>query len=139
GGGPGHLGGSGEGGAVMSFNPLRASSALATLTLSNCLILANRAVGGTGAAGGGNGVGGGVCNLGNTNLSISASLLVGNEALGGAGGLGAKGGDGLGGGIATRPSFTGGTAGTVTIADCPIPGNERDGGNGGTAGHRDDS
>ncbi len=114
----------GGGGGVVNFG---------TLTLENCLITLNQAIGGQGAfymgVSGGSGYGGGIYNLGNLSLvNCEVSL---NSAFGGTGSssytdpTGGSGGNGFGGGIYSP-------AGSLSITGCTIDSNLAEGGDGGT-------
>lgn len=96
-------GGDGIGGAFVNGGSIGGPPP--TASISGCVFLGNRAVGGVGGSAGGDGGdghGGAVANdpFGrNSALSISDSYLAGNAALGGAAGSGGSAGDGIGGGI----------------------------------------
>ena len=64
----------------------------ATMTVSNCTLLDNQAVGGSGSAGFADG--GGIINNGGSRLTVTNSSFLDNEALGGGAGT-----QGLGGAI----------------------------------------
>jgi CSLREA domain-containing protein len=109
----------------------------ATLALSNCVVLSNSVVGGTGGPGtssagasGGRGLGGGICNAAGS-LILEQCSFTGNSSVGGAGGtatiFGAGfGGNGLGGAICILD-------GTNLIADCTLQNGLAKGGQGGVA------
>jgi hypothetical protein len=103
---------------------------VAILTLTNCTITGNTAIGSLTSTGG---TGGGIFNKGN--LTIIGSTISGNTAQGGDGqagqyaGGGGGGGGGLGGGIA---SFSGSV---LTITNSTISGNTALGGNGGASSY----
>jgi hypothetical protein len=91
------------------------------LTLSDCTLAANEAIGGAGTDGatGGSGQGGAIWNLGS--MSVTRATITGNSAIGGSGG-----GNGSGGGVYTY--------GTATFVDTLITLNQADGGSGGGQG-----
>jgi hypothetical protein len=77
-----------------------------TLTISDCTVDPNKAVGGAGGAGGngGNGFGGGIYNDGSTSFGVSSLTITGstithNRAIGGEGDDGGRAGQGIGGGL----------------------------------------
>jgi uncharacterized repeat protein (TIGR01451 family) len=142
-GGVGGSGGVGSGGALYA--------AADTVTLSNDTLSGNNAKGGSGGAGRGSvgGVGGGSGGVGlagglyvaRGNLALTNDTLSGNQAQGGNGGAGfltdggvilghgrgGAGGAGSGGGIYAA-------AGTVTLSNDTLSGNNAKGGTGGTGG-----
>jgi hypothetical protein len=120
------------------------------MTLTNCLISNNSAIGGHGNAGvntlmapgqkSGFGFGGGIDNSnGGSAATIIDTVITGNHAIGGAGGAGNNGNDGLGGGIGVgftillgSAANTGGVDGsTVTLIDSTLCNNQAVGGAGG--------
>ena len=137
---------------------------LGTLTLSNCAVSGNIALGMAGANGGagapgstfpfpmpggpggagGNGTpgnGGGIYN--NASLSLINCTLSTNQATGGSGGAGGAGGfgvpSGMGGNGASGASGAGGgiyndSSGSVNLVNCTSSANETTGGNGGDGG-----
>ena len=117
------------------------------MTLTNCLISNNSAIGGHGNAGvnklmatdqkSGFGFGGGIDNSnGGSRATIINTVITGNHAIGGAGGAGNNGSDGLGGGIGVgftillgSAANTGGVDGsTVTLIDSTLSNNQALGG-----------
>jgi hypothetical protein len=116
--GAGNQAGDGQGGAISNDG---------RLTLSDCTIAANAAIGGAGIDGatGGPGQGGGIFNRGL--LQVTNSTITGNTAIGGAGG-----GDGSGGGFFNYGNAYG--AGTATFVDTLITLNQANGGSGGGQG-----
>jgi hypothetical protein len=93
------------------------------LTLKNCTITANSAIGGAGIFGGGaSGQGGGVFNTGM--LTLDGCTLSNNTAGGGAGGFGSgNGGASFGGAIFNQD--------TLVVRNCTLAGNSGAGGKGG--------
>ena len=71
------------------------------MTVSNCTVTGNEAIGGAGGSGanGGNGFGGGAYNDGQSTLTILGSTITDNQAIGGAAGVGGIAGLGEGGGL----------------------------------------
>jgi hypothetical protein len=124
----GQIGSDGRGGGIFNQN---------TLTLSNCLVLSNSVIGGSGgtatsgsAGNGGKGLGGGIYNAAG-NLIINQCSFNGNSSLGGTGGNATSGyagyaGNGLGGAICT-------IAGTNMLTACSLINGLAMGGQGGVA------
>jgi hypothetical protein len=104
----------GDGGAINNASDL---------TLKNCTITANSAIGGAGIFGGGaSGQGGGVFNTGM--LTLDGCTLSNNTAGGGAGGFGSgNGGASFGGAIFNQD--------TLVVRNCTLAGNSGAGGKGG--------
>jgi hypothetical protein len=125
--GLGGTGGLGEGGAIANVQIFSLPNT-STLTLRDCVLTDNEAVGGAGATGG-VGRGGGISNAGGPirtgaiSTTVIGCLISDNQAVGGDGSAG-NGGNGLGGGI-----FTDKTA-VLTIRGSTITGNAADGGAG---------
>jgi hypothetical protein len=156
-GGNGGSGGDALGGGLSIVNSLAESAY--TITVSNCLLVADKAVAGKGGSGGfgivggsagvgGDGQGGaagvnGVSRDTNFDVTFNADALVDCTAQGGDGGTGGgsiaggyqggAGGTGSGGGIAV--SFFG----DVLFENCTITGNQAVGGKGGQGGNEHDS
>jgi hypothetical protein len=78
------------------------------LTLFDCTLAANQAVGGAGGSGnsGGASLGGGLSILTSCSASVSASTVNANTAQGGAAGVGGSSGQGIGGGVYDQGLFT---------------------------------
>ncbi|MGO9606872.1 MAG: choice-of-anchor Q domain-containing protein [Candidatus Binataceae bacterium] len=115
---PGPDGASGEGGAIFNSG---------TLTIANCTLSNNQAIGGDSietGGGGGAGLGGAIFNLGT--LTITGSTLSSNQATGGAGSGGGGGASGEGGAIFA--------SGTVTVTNITFSGNLATGGAGSPVG-----
>jgi CSLREA domain-containing protein len=143
-GGAGGAGGSALGGGIYSQT---------SLTVSNCWITGNSALGGNGGVGGaddnnnqagmggtgGSGTGGGIYSTGS--LTLANCTISDNTAAGGVGGrgpdavnyffgdagLGGAGGAGAGGGVAN--------AGIINAVNCTLARNSANGGNGGAGGN----
>ena len=97
-----------------------------TLTLRDCTLTSNNAVGGTTSTGaGGTGQGGALYNSGT--LTVTDCIFSGNVAGGGPGNGGQRGGAGQGGGLYSN-------GGTVTLIGCAFANNSASGGFGGTGG-----
>ncbi len=110
-GGAGGAGTAGEGGAICNT--------AGSLTLTNCVISTNSAVGGNGGTGGNGGFGQDTSGLSGVN---------GNPGLGGAGGNGGAGGAGEGGGVFNAAGST------VILSGDTFSKNQAIGGTGGTGG-----
>ena len=123
-------------------------SAAVAMTVTNCLISNNSAIGGHGHAGvntlmapdqkSGFGFGGGIDNSnGGSEATIINTLINQNSAIGGAGGAGNNGNEGLGGGIGVGFTMLLGSAGpgtdgsTVTLISTTLSNNQALGGAGG--------
>jgi hypothetical protein len=136
------LGGSADGGGI--------ENAASTLTLTDCVLAGNAALGGGGGSGfrGGFAFGGGLENtslpgaITQTVASVTGSTFRGNRAVGGMGGPGAQGGNGEGGGIdvgAAAVLFSDFTdASTLSLSDSVLTHNTAEGGRGGTGGNGGD-
>jgi uncharacterized repeat protein (TIGR01451 family)/CSLREA domain-containing protein len=117
-----------RGGQAMNANGGGIYNNGGSLTLTDCTITDNQALGADGTPLVSSGLGGGIYNLGT--LIVTGSTVSGNQALGGDGqdgqingGGGGGAGGGLGGGIFN--------SGTVTFTNSTISGNGASGGNGG--------
>jgi len=108
------IGGTGQGGGITNENG-------ATLTVTDSVLLFNRAVGGAGSVGnGGNGLGGGIFNggpgpAGPPSLTLEGDLVALNRADGGAGGGSA--GSGVGGGVYVAPGGVASAERTLILAN----------------------
>lgn len=89
-----------------------------TLTLKNCVVTQNRALGGVGFPISGTGEGGGLFNAGILNLT--GCTLNGNQAVGGGGVNNGRGGTAEGGGLCNQ--------GTATLTNCTFSSNVSSGG-----------
>ena len=116
-GGPGGAGTNGEGGAICNL--------AGSLTLTNCVLDANEAFGGSGAIGGSGGAGGSA-----GDRLHDGSGVAGN---GGDGGAGGAGGAGEGGGVWSGPGATLTLSGDTFLKNEAIGGSGGNGGNGGVA------
>ncbi|MCI0456464.1 MAG: hypothetical protein L0Z62_05730 [Gemmataceae bacterium] len=119
--------GQGRGGGVFSIR-VPTIDQPTSVTVSDCTIAHNQAVGGTNGLGGNgsNGEGGGLANLHGATLTVRRSTVKGNQAVGAAGG-----GHGQGGGIYNLAS-------TLTVSDSTLSANQAlggDSGPGGNGGH----
>jgi hypothetical protein len=117
---------------------------VATLLMTNCVVVGNSAVAGQGGSGtnpnlvsaqAGFAFGGGIdCSHNGSIAVISGSLITGNSAIGSAGGKGNNGGNGYGGGLAVGwGTLLGQTEGSqLTIINSVVSGNRAVGGQGGS-------
>ncbi len=126
----GFPGGDSNGGGIRNVSGI--------ITLTNCTLYSNQAIGGEGGdsadagsgafrgGAGGSGTGGGIFNSGT--MTLVNCTLSGNSAVGGASGLGdyngGAGGEGAGGAIASE--------GPLTLVNCTLSANTASGGNGGS-------
>jgi hypothetical protein len=114
-----------------------------TMTLTNCSISGNLALGGQGgdaplsggpAGNGANGEGGGIFNSGTLTMSgskVSANLAIGGAGGANLGGTAGNGGNGYGGGILATAYSNYPGSGSVSVDDCIVTGNQAIGGAGG--------
>ncbi len=103
------------------------------LTLNDCVVTGNSAIGGTGTGGG---FGGGIFNASGATLTISNSTLSNNMARGGPGGLGSRpavpgGGGGGGGGAGLGGALFNDAGATASLTNSILTGNTVIGGKGG--------
>ena len=79
-----------------------------SLTLNNCTLNNNEAIGGAGGSGGsgGDGWGGGLSVLTGSSATVSNCTINGNQANGGTKGSGGSAGAGIGGGVYNLGTFT---------------------------------
>ncbi len=126
--GSGGVGGLASGGAIANIQDF-ANSYSQTLTLRDCLVQGNQALGGAGAVGGaahGGGIsteGGPTLTAGGISTAVADSLVADNVAQGGDGSAG-HGGNGLGGGLFNDAHSV------LTVTGSTVTGNQADGGAG---------
>jgi hypothetical protein len=126
--GAGGIGGLGEGGAIANVQ-IFALKNTGNLTLRDCVLVDNTALGGAGATGGA-ARGGAISDAGGTTLTtggISTTVidcLVYDNVAQGSNGVAGKGGNGLGGGVFVDAHAN------LTLQGSTITGNEADGGTG---------